>query len=108
MMKFSDISKAINGRPNDYLVGLILSLIFTLISFLLVMSHILPHALTVTIVFICGALQIITQLMCFLHLNKASEDYWNWLAFTYMLLLLIIILGASMWIMFRLNHYMQF
>jgi cytochrome o ubiquinol oxidase operon protein cyoD len=48
-------------------------------------------------------LQILVQLVYFLHMNSSSEGSWNLIAFIFTVLIVAILVVGSLWIMFHLN-----
>lgn len=89
-----------------YILGYVFSLILTLFPFILVINNDFSSTLQRNSVIISGVVQIIFQLIIFLHLKPTSSQYWRWLAFIYTFILLVILVGASVWIMYHLNQNM--
>jgi cytochrome o ubiquinol oxidase operon protein cyoD len=87
----------------SYLTGLFLSVIFTMMSFGLVMMHILDKVelyIAITILAVC---QLFAQVICFLRLNTTREGQWNTMPFIFTFVIVSVILGGSLWIMYNLN-----
>ncbi len=96
-----------HGTPRIYLTGFVLSIILTAIPFTLVMTNTLPIGWLIATIVVLAVVQIIVHLVAFLHLNASSEQSWNLTAFSYTLVILIVLVGASLWIMFHLNYNMM-
>jgi cytochrome o ubiquinol oxidase operon protein cyoD len=47
------------------------------------------------------------HIIYFLHLDVHSEDGWNMLAFIFTIVLVVIVLGASIWVMYNENTNMM-
>lgn len=91
-----------------YLKGFVLASILTIIPFWLVMGHVLKSdTATILIVMVLGAAQIVVHIIYFLHMNTSSEGGWNMIALIFTLTLLVIMLGASVWVVVEEDHLMM-
>ena len=96
------------GSLRGYLTGFALAAILTIIPFWLVMWHVFEsHWLTITIVLALAVVQILVHVIYFLHLDTHSEGGWNMLAFIFTIVLVVIVLGASIWVMYNENALMM-
>jgi cytochrome o ubiquinol oxidase subunit IV len=89
------------------ILGFIFSLILTLAAFRLVMRH---HLIGSTLDFVLlglGALQVLIQLVFFLHLGMWSKPHWNMITFLFMVLIAAVIIGGTLWIISNLNYDMM-
>lgn len=105
-MKYSTVDQqtgASHGSVKSYLVGFILSLILTVIPFYMVMAEAASPGVLVITIAILAVVQIIVQLVYFLHMNTSSEQRWNLVALVFTLLIILIVVGGSIWIMHELN-----
>ena len=59
--------------------------------------------LTLT-VFGFGTILALIQLVFFLHLGMESKPHWNTIAFLFMALVMLVVIGGSLWIMYNLNY----
>lgn len=97
-----------HGSLRGYLTGFVLAAILTVIPFWLVMGNVIEsREMTIFIVLGLAAVQIVVHMIYFLHLDTRSEGGWNMLAFLFTAILVLIVLGASIWVMFEENHYMM-
>ncbi len=101
------------GSERKYTIGFILSVTLTLVAYFFVQSHVnsghdsYSHVfLTVTVLGLALA-QLIVQLQFFIHLGHESGPRWNKLAFMFMLLVVFILVGGSIWIMENLHYNMM-
>ena len=103
-----DATHADHGSLRGYLTGFVLAAILTIIPFWLVLGHVIasPQA-TIVIVLGLAALQIVVHMIFFLHLDTKSENGWNMLAFIFTVVLVVIVLGASVWVMYNENANMM-
>ena len=106
-MKEANIVDVPHGTPKIYTIGFILSIILTAIPFTLVMTGALPIGWLIGTIVLLAVVQIVVHLVCFLHLNRSSEQGWNLTAFAYTLVVLIVLVGASIWIMYHLDYNMM-
>jgi cytochrome o ubiquinol oxidase operon protein cyoD len=98
---------ASHGSTKTYSIGFTLAIVLTIIPFVLVMTGALPKTATLVVILVFAVSQILVHLVYFLHLNASSEQHWNLLAGVYTLIVLIILVGASIWIMYHLNANMM-
>ena len=103
-----DGEHADHGSLRSYLTGFVLAAILTIIPFWLVMGHVI-HDTQVTVLVVLGlaAVQIVVHMIYFLHLDTRSENGWNMLAFIFTIVLVVIVLGASVWVMYNENANMM-
>lgn len=92
------------GSYRSYIIGFLFSLAATLIAYFLVITHALPkNMLDFAVVTLC-VIQLVIQLIYFLHLGEESKPYWNLLIFSFMMLVMIILIAGSLWILYDLNY----
>lgn len=96
------------GSLRGYLTGFVLAAILTVIPFWLVMGHVIDsRQATILIVLAFAAAQIVVHMIYFLHMDTRSEGGWNLLAMIFTLVLVLIVLGASIWVMYNENANMM-
>ncbi|PIE47544.1 MAG: cytochrome o ubiquinol oxidase subunit IV [Gammaproteobacteria bacterium] len=95
---------AAHGSVKEYVTGLILSIILTVIPFGLVMTGAVSVATAMVVILICGFAQLLVQAVFFLHLNTSSEQSWNLSTGIYTLFIFVLLLVGSMWIFTHLHH----
>jgi len=98
-----DHSGASHGTFKTYVTGFVLSIILTVIPFWLVMQPTSPHIVILAAIYGLALVQIIIHLICFLHMSTKSEQKWNNTAFAFTILVVIILIGGSVWIMTNAN-----
>ena len=92
----------------DYVIGFVLSVILTAIPFWLVMGNVIQDQGTTALVILGFAVvQIVVQMVYFLHMNARSEGGWTLLALMFTLILVVITLSGSLWVMHNLNTHMM-
>ncbi|GGP21911.1 cytochrome o ubiquinol oxidase subunit IV [Silvimonas iriomotensis] len=87
-----------HGSYVDYLVGFVLSVILTVIPFWMVMSKSFSRQGTMIGIAVFAVAQVIVQLKYFLHLDFTKEGRINTLAFLFTALIIVMLVGLSIWI----------
>ena len=95
------------GSVTSYVVGFILAVALTLIAYLAVTNHWATGGTLFALIMGLAAVQLGVQLVFFLHLGREKQSHWNVVAFLFMLMVLVIIVGGSLWIMDNLSYNMQ-
>jgi len=97
-----------HGSFKSYLIGFILSLLLTGLSFYAATQANLVHPNRTSILIALGICQAIAQLIFFLHVGQDGKSgYWNSLSLFFTILILIVIVVGSLWIMSDLNMRMM-
>nr|PZN83031.1 MAG: cytochrome o ubiquinol oxidase subunit IV [Pseudomonadota bacterium] len=94
-----------NTRP--YLIGLGLAVLLTAIPFALVATGALPRTTTLIIIAVAAVLQILVHLRFFLHIGLRSTPFENLAALVFAGILIVFMVGGTLWIMFDLHHRMM-
>jgi cytochrome o ubiquinol oxidase operon protein cyoD len=96
------------GSLRGYLTGFVLAAILTVIPFWLVMGDVIANKqLLILAILALAVVQIFVHIVYFLHLDTRSESGWNMMAFIFTAVLVIIVLGASIWVMYAENANMM-
>lgn len=91
-----------------YLIGVLLCVFLTLLSFWTVMTGSFSKAITFTIIYSSAIVQFFVQLLCFLRVTTATEQgKMNVMSFVFTSVILISIIIGSLWIMANLNYNMM-
>lgn len=94
------------GTYQSYIIGFVLSIACTLLSFYMVSYGVIsPKALYVTVGCLAIA-QFFVQVVFFLHLNPRSNSSWNLVSFLFTVLMTAVLVIGTMWIMFNLYEKM--
>ncbi|AIG04948.1 cytochrome C oxidase subunit IV [Pseudomonas fluorescens] len=102
-----DSHDASHGSVKSYAIGFILSVILTIIPFGLVMYPTLPKATTLAIVLLFAVIQVVVHLYYFLHLDRSQAQRNNVVAFVFTAIVIVLLVGLSLWIMFSIHTYMM-
>ena len=91
-----------------YFLGFILCLVLTLIPFFSVIYKVTSFGGLLVILLISAVLQFFVQVICFLRLNNQTEQgRTNVLSFVFTGIVLLVVIGGSVWIMTSLNYFMM-
>ena len=93
---------------DEYIWGMVWSLVLTAVSFGIVMGGMFDNAtVTKTILIIAAVAQVFVQLVYFLHMNGKSDQHWNTVTGIFAVMQVLILLGGTLWVMFHLQSNMQ-
>jgi cytochrome o ubiquinol oxidase operon protein cyoD len=93
-----------------YVVGYVLSLVCTLSAFGLMQlheatGHLFPtHPELWSAFVILAIVQLIVQVILFLHLGKGSSARWNIIVLSFAAFIVFALVGGTLWIMSNLQH----
>lgn|SRR3990167_1782013 len=90
----------------SYTIGFVTSVFLTLFAYLLVVSEILQGWTAIVSIMVLAVIQCFVQLIFFLNLGKTMGPRWKLAAFLFMLLIVVIVAGGSLWIMRDLDYRM--
>jgi cytochrome o ubiquinol oxidase operon protein cyoD len=99
-------SKHEHGTVKSYVIGFLLSLLFTIIPYCLVTEHVLSGNALVATILGFGVLQMIVQIVFFLHLGREPKPRWNLVFFVATVGLILVVVVGSLWIMDHLHYNM--
>jgi len=99
-----DLHHGWNRSFKPQFLGFVFSALLTFAAYRIVMHHhFADGALMWTIVGL-GVTQAILQLVFFLHLGLETKPHWNMITFLFTVLVILIVVGGSVWIMDSLNY----
>jgi cytochrome aa3 quinol oxidase subunit IV len=96
-------SKVPSGRatpfPWSHVLGFLLSIALTLLAFVAVRQHVLSSGPLLFAILILAVLQILVQLLFFMHVTESHGPRYHILAFSLAMFFVFVFVGASIWIM---------
>ncbi|HWY79438.1 MAG TPA: cytochrome C oxidase subunit IV family protein [Candidatus Sulfotelmatobacter sp.] len=101
------------GLLKSYIIGFILSVILTLCAYIPVAFYVSSkhtiffHEIIIWIIFILAFVQLIVQLLFFLHMGQEAKPRWKLGVFISFFGIILIVVIASIWIMQHLNYNMS-
>lgn len=87
-----------------YVIGFVSSLVLTLAAYTLVSHRSLMGNGLIAAILVLATVQLVIQLIFFLHLGRESKPQWNLVFFSFMFLVVGILVIGSVWIMDHLNY----
>lgn len=99
--------KGEHGTTRSYIIGFILSLIFTIIPYHLVVNEVLSGNALLTTILGIAVLQMFIQIFFFLHLGRGPKPFYNVVFFFATAGIIVIVISASLFIMSNLYHNMS-
>jgi cytochrome o ubiquinol oxidase operon protein cyoD len=91
----------------SYVIGFVLAITLTLLAYFIVVNHLATGFTLLATLLGLAAVQLLVQLVFFLHLGRDKNSRWNVASFYFMLMVLVIFVGGSLWIMSNLNYNMM-
>lgn len=95
-----------HGTVQSYVIGFLLSLLFTLIPYYLVVNQLLPSSPLLTTILVIAVVQMIIQIVFFLHLGRGPKPLYNVVFFVSTVGIILVVVVGSIWIMHHLNYNM--
>lgn len=92
---------------SSYISGFVLSLLLTGLAYLVVTRDVVASQWVVPLIVVLALIQFVVQLVFFLHLGRETRPRWNLMAFLFMLMVVFIVVGGSLWIMSNLDYNMM-
>jgi cytochrome o ubiquinol oxidase subunit IV len=89
-----------------YIFGFVTSVALTLTAYVLVTKHGQAKSVVVALISVLAFLQFIVQMLFFLHIGEEKGPRWKQLVMWFMIGIVFIIVGGSVWIMNNLNYRM--
>jgi len=98
---------SIRLRVIGYLVGLGLAILLTATSFFVAGTDLVWQPSIPVAIIVLAIAQMGVHLVFFLHITTGADNTNNVLALAFGLLIVILVIGGSLWIMANLNHNMM-
>jgi cytochrome o ubiquinol oxidase operon protein cyoD len=96
-----------HGTVITYVAGFVLSVVLTLVAYVLVVNQAIPNRdLLIGAVIGLAVVQFIVQMVFFLHLGREQRPRWNLVVFSFMVVVLFILVLGTLWIMNSLDYNM--
>lgn len=95
-----------HGTTASYIIGFVLSLVFTAIPYYMVVNKTLSGSALLLIIMVIAVLQMIIQIVFFLHLGRGPKPLYNVVFFVATVGLILVVVGGSVFIMNNLHYNM--
>lgn len=96
-----------HGTTKSYVIGYILSLIFTVIPYYLIVNKVITGTNLWITILAFAFIQMIIQIIFFLHLGRGPKPRWNLYFFIGTVVLVAVVVGGSVFIMNNLHYNMS-
>jgi cytochrome o ubiquinol oxidase operon protein cyoD len=96
-----------HGTLRSYVIGMVMSLALTLASFGVVMTDIVPRGFGLATIVVLCVVQLVVQLVFFLHIGASRDQRANTGIFICTGFLIAVIVGLSLWVMHNANENMM-
>ncbi len=103
----NDVSHKWNIGFKPLVLGFALSAILLYGAYFLVTTSMVKGVALLAGVLGLGIIQALIQLVLFLHVGVEEKPQWNLMTFLFMVLIVVILIGGSLWIMYNLNYNMM-
>lgn len=100
-------TEAGHGSVASYIVGYVLSIVFTIIAFYMVMEHTLSTAATAVSLGLLAVLQVAVQSIFFLHVSTAPEKRVDFISYIFFLFVAIVIIFGTLFVMHNASYNMM-
>jgi cytochrome o ubiquinol oxidase operon protein cyoD len=96
-----------HGTTRSYVIGFILSLVFTIIPYYLVVEKVVSGNALLATILVFAVLQMIVQIVFFLHLGREKKPYWQTGFFVSTVGIILVVIAGSLWIISHLRGNMS-
>lgn len=103
----TEVAETSHSGYKSYLIGFVLAVLFTIVSFAFVMLDQVPKKVAFIGLSIAALLQMLVHIRYFLHIDRSKEQRWNLVFIAFTAVLVFIFLGGTIWVMFTLNSRMM-
>jgi cytochrome o ubiquinol oxidase operon protein cyoD len=97
----------IGPRLMGYVIGLGLAILLTATSFFIAGTDLVWHPSIPVAIIVLAIAQMGVHLVFFLHITTGADNTNNILALAFGILIVVLVIGGSLWIMSNLNHNMM-
>ncbi|MFA0924307.1 cytochrome o ubiquinol oxidase subunit IV [Xanthomonas fragariae] len=91
------------GGLKSYLTGFVMAVILTAIPFAMVMSGAFSRSVTVIVISLMAAVQMLVHMVYFLHMDRSPEQRSNVQVGLFSLLIIGIVIVGSLWVLHNMN-----
>lgn len=95
-----------HGTVRSYVIGFLLSLLFTFIPYFLVVNKVITGFTLLVAILGIAVIQMVIQIVFFLHFGRGPKPFYNEIFFVSTVGIIFVVVGGSMWIMHHLNYNM--
>jgi len=93
-----------HGNLKSYILGFMLSVGLTILAYFVAVEDWLSGLTLIIALAVLGLTQAVVQLILFLHVGTEGKPHWKSLTFSFMIMVVLILVLGSIWIMNNLNY----
>jgi len=93
-----------NRSYKPQFLGFVTALLLTVAAYRIVTHNELSDSLLHVTIFGFAVFQALIQLFFFLHLGMESKPHWGMITFLFTALIIVVVIGGSLWIMSNLSY----
>lgn len=101
------MSKTEHGSIGSYITGFVLSIVFTLIPYYVVVHKTFAGTQLLVIILGLAIIQMLIQIFFFLHLGRGPKPFYNIVFFVSTVGIIAVVVGGSLFIMSHLHYNMS-
>lgn len=108
-MEKSEMTKSRNETFDplkSYVIGFVLSVLLTIVAYIVATGDSGSRGILVAIIMTLAVIQLLIQLVFFLHLGDERKPRLNLTTFVFAVIVLVTIVFGTLWIMDHLNYHM--
>ncbi len=94
----------VHGSFRSYALGFIFSLVLTFLAYFIVVKDLVCEQYLTASLITLGVIQAAIQVKFFLHVEKEPKPRWNLQAFLFMTMVVVLLVGGTLWIMDNLKY----
>ena len=91
------------GSLATYVTGYIFAVYLTVTAYLVVYNHLFSNTVLTVVIVGLALIQFVVHMLFFLHLGRETTPRWKLAVALFMVLVVSVLVGGSLWIMSNLN-----
>ncbi len=102
-----DVKHKWNTSLKPLIIGFVISLFLIFLAYFMTTHQSLSGISLMSAILVLGILQALIQCIFFLHISAEPTPRWSLITLIFTIIVLIIIVGGSLWIMYNLDYNMM-
>ena len=96
-----------NKSIKPLMIGFLLSIFLTFFAYFIVVQHIAGGLSLLFIILGLAIVQALAQCVFFFQIGTEGKPQWSLISFIFTVIVLVIVIGGSIWIMYNLDYNMM-
>lgn len=93
-----------NTSVKPQIIGFVISVVLTVFAYFLAFKHMVSGVGAMLWILGIACVQGLVQMVCFMQLGIEKKPRWNFMMFWFMVLVMFVVVGGTMWIMKNLDY----